>query len=649
MSPGVFNPASVSALLSTGASLIGGMGAWVLGYAPDWEDVKPLAWVGFTAAVTAACSFTATLDVPASAHAWASRVQLLAIALHLAAWYAYFGHWGARRSSAGRWALIAPLVTAGALALVPGFVRGDAVTLRPVPWLGIVYRDPVVTAPGYAVYAVLGAYGIAGVAAIASLGRRRLPFPRTHLAVAAALLAMGVHDVVVAARSTPTPSLLDFALYGPAVVIAAFTLRRVVQTATDLRRLRTGLEVAVVERTAALRRSQAALAAAERLAALGQFSTGFAHEVNDPATVVSACLDALARELRDDSRDLWATLQDARAALGRITALARQLVVAGREPGSPPQRVIEVRVGPAVDAALAAGRARGAEGVALQGAVPPGLTVLGDEEGLVQVLSNLVLNAVQAIPPARPGTVGVRASAAGGRVRIVVEDDGAGMSEEALLHVFEPFYGAKRAGSGLGLGLAVSRRLVEGMGGTIRFESAPGRGTKAILELDRGEPHASEADLPAALLAAPRRARVLVVDDDVQALRALVQLVSAEHEVNASKGVPEALAELGERSYDLVLCEATMSMGGAERFWEELLLRAPEMQGRVAFMAGGAATAAARAFLARQPQPVLEKPFGLAAVQDVIERLGIAPSSEPSQSARRPGEPENAIGRVRRA
>ncbi len=596
MSPSVFNPASVSALLSTAASLIGAMGAWVLGYAPDWEDVKPLAWVGFTAALTAACSFTATLEVPVAVHAWTGRVQVLAIALHLAAWYTYIQQWGARRSPARRWALLAPLVAAGALSLVPGVVHVDAVTLRPVPWLGIVYHDPVVSAAGYAVYAVLAGYGLAGVAGIGLLGRRGLPFPRTHLAVAAVLLAMGMHDVIVVARSAPTPQLLDFALYGPAVVIAAFTLRRVVETATDLRRLRTGLEMAVVERTAALQRSQTALAAAERLAALGQLSAGFA---------------------------------------------------AGRETSSPPQPVIEVRVGLAVEAALAAGRTRAAEKVLLAGTVPPGLTALGQEQGLVQVLSNLVLNAIQAIPPGRPGNVRVRADAEGERVRIVVEDDGAGMSKEALLHVFEPFYGAKAAESGLGL--AVSRRLVEGMGGTIRFESALGRGTKAILELDRGEPNASEADLPAAPLAAPRRARILVLDDDLQMLRALVKLVSAEHEVNAATGVREALAELAERSFDLVLCEVTLPMGGAERFWQELLLGASDMQGRVVFMTGGAANAAARAFLARQPQPVLEKPFGLADLADVMKRLGIAPPGGPSTSAPRPRLPETAIAKLRQS
>jgi hypothetical protein len=221
------------------------MGAWLLGDAPDWEDVKPLAWVGFTAAVTAACSFPATVDAPLAVYAWTSRVQVLAIALHIAAWYAYFGHWTARRPAARRWALLSPLLAVGVLALVPGLVRGEAVTLRSVRWLGIVYHDPVVTrsatwptrcspptaSSGWSGSRCSGAIGCRS-AARTSRSRWRSRHGRSR--------RRGRRP---AAR---TPSLLDFALYGPAVVIAAFTLHRVVQTATDLRRLRAGLEMAVV-------------------------------------------------------------------------------------------------------------------------------------------------------------------------------------------------------------------------------------------------------------------------------------------------------------------------------------------------------------------------------------------------------------------
>ncbi len=648
MTSDFFTPASVAALLSASVSLFSGAGALLLGRAPDWDDAKPLAAVGFTGALVAACNFTATLDVPLAVYAWTGRFQIVAIVLHVAAWFRYLVQWarplGARRLGL----LLAPLLFTGAAALVPGVVYSEAVTLRTVSWLGVVYRDPVLTASGAVALAVLVAYGLAGFVLTWTAGRRGLPFPRTHLAVVAALVAMGAHDGLVIGRpSAPTPSLLDFAFFGPAAVIALITLSRVVATATDLHRLRAGLETAVVERTRALEQSQAALARAERLAALGQFSAGFAHEVNNPAAVIAASLDHLAGALRDDPRDpVWASLQDAQAALGRVTALTRELLVAGRTAHGNKEPLVDVRLGPAADAALKAGRARGVQRVALEASLPPGLTVVGREDAVVQVLSNLVVNAVQAFPEGRSGTVRIGAETTDDRVRIVVADDGEGMSEETLLHVFEPFYGTRAPGTGSGLGLAVSRGLVEQMGGTLRFESAVGKGTRAILELVRGEQAASAADLPAAVVrGAPRRARILVVDDDAQVLRAIARFIATEHDVSVAPGLWKGLSALTREPWDLVLCDVMMPMGGGARFWEELLLRAPEVQGRVVFMTGGAATEAAREFLERQPQPILQKPFDLAALQAVIEKLGIDPRAR-RERPRAPGA--IVIGKLQR-
>ena len=137
-----FNVASVSALLSTVVSLIGGVGAWVLGGAPDWEDVRPLSRVGFSAAAVAVCNFPASLDVAPAVWAWSGRVQILAVALHVAAWYEYALQW-APLPRRWRRALFAPLLGAGALALVPGAVYGGAVSIRPVPWLGKIGRAHV--------------------------------------------------------------------------------------------------------------------------------------------------------------------------------------------------------------------------------------------------------------------------------------------------------------------------------------------------------------------------------------------------------------------------------------------------------------------------------------------------------------------------
>lgn len=648
MTPVLFTPASASALLSAAVSLFSGLGAHLLGRAPDWDDVKPLAAVGFTGALVAGCNFTATLDVPLPVYAWTGRLQVVAVALHIAAWYRYALQW-VRTFGPGRVRLVlAPLFLAGAAALVPGVVYVDAISLRTVGWLGVVYRDPVLATPGALVFAVLAAYGAGGVALVVAAGRRGLPFPRTHVAVLAVLVAMGAHDaIVIGGLSLPTPYLLDFAFYGPAAVIAAITLKRVVQTANALHRLRAGLETAVVDRTRALEQSQVSLARAERLAALGQFSAGFAHEVNNPAAVISASLEHLAGELRDDPRDqVWASLQDARAALARVTALTRELLVAGRVAHGPREPLVDVRLAPAVEAALIAGRARGVDRVALDAALPPGLTVAAREEAVVQVLSNLVVNAIQAFPEGRAGTVRIGAETEGDRVRIVVADDGEGMSEEMLLHVFEPFWSARRSGAGSGLGLAVSRGLVAQMGGALRFESEPGKGTRAILELARGAAVAPEPTADAGSRPGPvaRRARILVVDDDPQVLRAIARFIATEHDVSVAPGLWKGLSALTREPWDVVLCDVMMPMGGGARFWEELLLRAPEVQGRVVFMTGGAATEAAREFLVRQPQPVLLKPFDLAALRAVLGQLGFDSGAAPERPR---GSDPAVVGKLR--
>jgi CheY-like chemotaxis protein len=542
-----FNVASVSALLSAVVSLVGGVGARVLGGAPDWEDVRPLGRVGFTAAAIAACNFPATLDVAPAIHAWSGRVQVLAIALHVAAWYAYLLQWGSPLSRRARWAIFGTLLGAGALALVPGVVYGDTVTLRPVAWLGVGYHDRQVTATGLAVLAVIAAFGAGGVARLAALRGRGVPFHRTLVVVTTLLLGMGVHDaVVVGGLSAPTPYLLDFGLYGPALAIAVQTLRRVVASAKDLHDLRTGLEVAVFDRTWELEHSQA--------------------------------------------------------------ALVRQLGVAGRagRGAVPAGPRVDVRVARAVEAALATARARGFREVVLGGQVAPGLTVSGHEEEVFELVETLVLHALEGFRRGEAGAVSVRAEAKGDWVLLTIEDDGAPLSEEALRHAFEPFRGNAR---GSGLLLAVARGLAERMGGELRIEShAPERGVRVAVELARGVPEPSIADLPGAPLAAPRRARILVVDRDPRSLAALARWLAADHEVEAASALREALSALADRSFDLVLCDAALPGGGAERFWEEVLLRAPTMQGRVVFLAGGAEPPAVVAFLARQPRPVVRRP-----------------------------------------
>ena len=644
----LFNPASVSALLSAVVTAIAAACAWLLGRVPDWDDVRPLTWVALTASLAAACNFTATLEVPLPAYLWTGRVQVLMVALHVLAWHRYLPGWARRPMGRAHRRALWLLAAAGLVALWPGVVYGGAVVTRPLAWLGVRYHDPAVAPAAPLVWGVIVAYGIWGIALVARLGRGGAPFPLAHLACTGAILVMAVHDaLVVWGLPLPTPYLVDFAFYGPITVLGLVTIRRVGQSATDLRHLNAGLARLVEERSVALERSQSALARAERLAALGQFAAGVAHEVNDPAQVVRTNLDHLGEVLRGDPREaIQESLRDARAGLGRIASLARQLLVAGQSAGRPELPLEPVAVGPAVAAAAGAARQRAGPEVAIEVRLPPGLHVLAEQEALVQVLTTLLASAVQSCPPGREGTVSVRAQLAGERVGLVVDDDGVGMSQEALEHVFEPFHTTKPSGMGTGLGLAVALGLTRAMRGRLEVESALGRGTRAHLELRRAVAPAPAVTPPGTTPPAPRRARLLVVDDDPRVRSSLARLLGRSHDVAVADGVWSGLERAQAGGFDLLLCDVMMPGGGGARFWTELALRAPRAMGRVVFMTGGAVTAEARAFLAGQPRRVLAKPFDAAAVEALLAELPPLPAPGPGPDATPPPGARPEAGRA---
>ncbi len=104
-----------------------------------------------------------------------------------------------------------------------------------------------------------------------------------------------------------------------------------------------------------------------------------------------------------------------------------------------------------------------------------GAVVAMNQTELQQVLINLMVNAIQAMPDG--GRLDLKTRAEDTKIRITVTDTGIGMSEEVLARVFDPFYTTKRS-EGTGLGLSISRNLVARGGGTISVDSSPGEGTR---------------------------------------------------------------------------------------------------------------------------------------------------------------------------
>jgi signal transduction histidine kinase len=233
-----------------------------------------------------------------------------------------------------------------------------------------------------------------------------------------------------------------------------------------------------------LAQERAKLVQAEKLSSVGLFAAGVAHEINNPLSGVMACLKALYRdELAPDRREEYFTT--AQEALERMQTTIRDLLdyARQREPTQVTQDASDV-VRACVK--LVAVEAR-KKAVRVRHELPSGeLQLRADRSQLMQVLINLLVNAVYAAP-AQSGAVTVRHVESdprhAGRVGISVIDNGPGIAPDVLRRAREPFFTTKPEGQGTGLGLSVADGIVRAHGGELEIISSPGNGTTATLWL----------------------------------------------------------------------------------------------------------------------------------------------------------------------
>jgi CheY-like chemotaxis protein len=249
----------------------------------------------------------------------------------------------------------------------------------------------------------------------------------------------------------------------------------------------------------------------------------------------------------------------------------------------------------------------------------------GHPSRLGQVFLNLLVNAAHAIPmgAASEHRVTVRTSCSAGQVRIEISDTGVGIDPEHLVRLFDPFFTTKPVGQGTGLGLFICKRIVHEHGGELEVESEPGRGSTFRVVLpacERAELAESAHELTP--VRPPRRARVLVVDDEPGIARSLARALARDHDVSTVTSAREALKRLRDSdSFDAVLCDVMMpEMTGVDLYAELTRLR-PEFTRRMLFFTGGAFTPATQEFVQRMGERCLEKPFDVGEVRRKLASL----------------------------
>jgi two-component system sensor histidine kinase RegB len=253
----------------------------------------------------------------------------------------------------------------------------------------------------------------------------------------------------------------------------------------------TGMIVAYfVSRVArALRERDAELAQAQRIAgrnekvlSLSTLAAGAAHELGTPLATISVATHELQRVLEreglasDDARLIRGAVERCRRIVLQMSGRSAEGVGEIPQTASMTSVLDELR-----ERALTEERDRFA--VELDPRVPEHVAV--PREGLVQALTCLIRNAVDASPP--HGRVVLRVLADRGRLRFDVEDAGKGIAGDTLLRLGEPFFTTKPVGHGMGLGVFLARAFADRWSGSLAIHSAPGHGTRATLEIPLGE------------------------------------------------------------------------------------------------------------------------------------------------------------------
>ena len=361
--------------------------------------------------------------------------------------------------------------------------------------------------------------------------------------------------------------------------------------------------------------SQQRIVQTERLRALGELAGGVAHDFNNNLAVILGRVELLLAQVRgrDARRQLQvvqkAALDGART-VRRIDEFTRRTPVRHLCPVSP-NRVVEEIVQLTRPRWEADAEAEGIsyDVVVKTAPLPP---VAGDPSELRQALTNIMLNALDAMPDG--GRVTFQTGVESDRVFLSVTDTGIGMSEEVRQRVFDPFFTTKGE-KGSGLGLSVVYGIITRHGGEIEVRSQEGQGSVFTVRLpvSRELPEAPPRVTPPA----PRRAKILLIDDDELVRETLGDLLVREgHAVAACPDGYSGLARLEETPFDLVITDLAMPLMPGWEVAKQVKIRHPEIP--VVLVTGYSDRIDSEEARAKGVDFLLPKPFGLDDVKEVL-------------------------------
>ena len=247
--------------------------------------------------------------------------------------------------------------------------------------------------------------------------------------------------------------------------------------------------VIVIEDHSEIHQLEMELAHSERLASIGRLATGVAHEIGNPVTGI-ACLAQDLKAEPEDTAFVGRGLDDILQLTQRISTIVQSLVRYSHAGAAQEHRPQPVRLSELVDEAIRlVSLSRKGKQIAFRVDGDAALQVHGDYQKLLQLLVNLLTNAVDASDEGAAVEIDWQMAKDGLRLRVI--DQGLGMDAQQISRIYDPFFTTKKAGEGTGLGLTLAWSIVRDHGGRIEVHSQPGEGSEFVVTL---KPVENEAD-----------------------------------------------------------------------------------------------------------------------------------------------------------
>ena len=411
---------------------------------------------------------------------------------------------------------------------------------------------------------------------------------------------------------------------------------------------------------------KARLSQSEKLAVIGQLAAGVAHEINNPLAFILANLsatlghihhvdDAVGRAVASgrnggDSAsmrtileqvgpdlfgELKEMLEDNLDGVDRIRTIVRELKTFSRQEGE--EREL-VRINDLVKSTCRMVASQIRHRAVLVKDLHDVKPVTGNRVKLVQILTNLLMNAAQALPDhrGRQERIEIRTRQSDRWIIISVSDTGTGVDEEVRDRIFEPFFTTKPREVGTGIGLSLSAELARQHDGELVLVETSPHGSTFELRLPAVDSVrlVHSAQQPAAVrnaTVALGRRRILLIDDEPNVRKSMTRMLRS-YDVTAKPNGREGLTALQNACFDAVICDLVMPDLDGVDVHEAISHSHPELIERTIFTSGGAYTPRTAAFVAKHEIIFVEKPIHPRQLLGMLEDLFRKDDADPALS-----------------